>query len=105
MRSSSTSTTSSVSSSCTTSSRSASRRSRRRDEVTLRRGGAGGGVTAFMWAAFGLLACFVPIVLVVLLGREIDGVVALELGGTIATLLLLCLAQAFGRTSYFGLPI
>jgi multisubunit Na+/H+ antiporter MnhF subunit len=62
-------------------------------------------MTAFMWAAFGLLACFVPIVLVVLLGREIDGVVALELGGTIATLLLLCLAQAFGRTSYFGLPI
>lgn len=62
-------------------------------------------MTAFVWASFGLLACFVPIVLVVLLGREIDGVVALELGGTIATLLLLCLAQAFGRTSYFGLPI
>jgi multisubunit Na+/H+ antiporter MnhF subunit len=62
-------------------------------------------VTAFMWAAFGLLVCFVPLVLVVLLGREIDGVVALELCGTVTTLVLLCLAQAFGRTAYFGLPV
>ena len=62
-------------------------------------------MTAFMWATFGLLACFVPLVVVVLRGREIDGVVALELCGTLTTLVLLCLAQAFGRTSYFTLPI
>ena len=62
-------------------------------------------MTAFMWATFGLLACFVPLVLVVLRGREIDGVVALELCGTLTTLVLLCLAQAFGRTVYFGLPV
>jgi multisubunit Na+/H+ antiporter MnhF subunit len=62
-------------------------------------------VTAFTWAAFGLLACFVPLVLVVLLAREIDGVVALELCGTVATLVLICLAQSFGRTAYFGVAI
>jgi multisubunit Na+/H+ antiporter MnhF subunit len=58
-----------------------------------------------MWASFGLIACFVPLVFVVLLGREIDGVVALELCGTLTTLVLLCLAQAFGRTAYFTLPV
>ena len=62
-------------------------------------------MTAFMWASFGLLLCFVPLALVVLLGREIDGVVALELCGVVATLLLICLAQAFGRTAYFGVAV
>lgn len=62
-------------------------------------------MTAFMWASFGLIACFVPLVLVILLGREIDGVVALELCGTITTLTLLCLAQAFQHSAYFDLPI
>jgi len=62
-------------------------------------------VTAFMWASFGLIACFVPLVFVLLFGREIDGVVALELCGTLTTLVLICLAQAFGRTAYFTLPV
>jgi len=62
-------------------------------------------VTAFVWASLVLIVCFVPLSLVVLLGREIDGVVALELCGTLATLVLLCLAEAFHRPTYFGLPV
>ena len=62
-------------------------------------------MTAFMWASFGLIACLVPLVLVMMLGREIDGVVALALCGTVTTLALLCLAQAFQHSAYFDVPV
>lgn len=38
-------------------------------------------------------------------GRELDGVVALELAGSIAVLVLLCFAEGFHRSSYFDVPI
>ena len=39
------------------------------------------------------------------LGREIDGVVALQLCGTLTTLILICLAEGFHRSSYMGLAV
>jgi len=36
---------------------------------------------------------------------ELDGVAALELGGAIATLVLLCLGEAFHRSAYFDVPV
>lgn len=37
--------------------------------------------------------------------REIDGVAALELGGAVATMVLLCMGEGFHRSSYFDVPI
>ena len=62
-------------------------------------------MNAFAWASLGLIAGFVPLTGVVLVAREIDGVVALELCGTLATLALLCLGEAFHRSSYFDVPV
>jgi multisubunit Na+/H+ antiporter MnhF subunit len=62
-------------------------------------------VTAFTWASLGLICGFVPLIVFVLRAREIDGVVALELCGTLTTLTLLCLGEAYQRSLYFGLPI
>jgi len=62
-------------------------------------------VNAFTIAATALLAGFVPCGIVCLRSRPIDGVVALELGGAVATLVLLCLAEGFHRSSYFNLPV
>ena len=60
---------------------------------------------AFAIAATALLAGFVPLGWVALRGREIDGVAALELGGAVATLVLLCMSEGFHRSSYFDVPI
>jgi multisubunit Na+/H+ antiporter MnhF subunit len=52
-----------------------------------------------------LLLGFVPLGWVALRERELDGVVALELGGAVATLVLLCLGEGFHRSSYFDVPV
>ena len=62
-------------------------------------------MNAFAWASLGLVLGFVPLGAVVLLARELDGVVALELCGTLATLALLCLGEAFHRSAYFDVPV
>jgi multisubunit Na+/H+ antiporter MnhF subunit len=48
---------------------------------------------------------FVPLLGLVLLGRDIDALVALELCGTLTTLVLLCLAEGFHRSAYMDLPV
>jgi multisubunit Na+/H+ antiporter MnhF subunit len=62
-------------------------------------------VNAFTIAATALLAGFVPIGIVCVRGRELDGVVALELAGALAAMVFLCLGEGFHRSSYFGVPI
>jgi multisubunit Na+/H+ antiporter MnhF subunit len=62
-------------------------------------------VNAFLTAATVLLVGFVPVGVVCLRGRPIDAVVALELGGALATTILLCLAEGFHRSVYFDVPI
>jgi multisubunit Na+/H+ antiporter MnhF subunit len=62
-------------------------------------------VNAFTLAALALLAGFVPLGVVCLRERELDGVVALQLAGSTTTLVLVCLAEGFHRSSYFNLPV
>jgi multisubunit Na+/H+ antiporter MnhF subunit len=62
-------------------------------------------MNAFTWASLGLIAGFVPLAGLVLVGREIDGLVALQMCGTLATLALLCLGEAFHRSAYFDVPV
>jgi hypothetical protein len=55
-------------------------------------------MNAFETAATALLCGYVPLLFVVVRRRPIDGLVALELGGTLAVLILLCFAEGFHRS-------
>lgn len=56
-------------------------------------------------AATALLFCLMPIAAVCLRGEAMDRLVGLEAAGTVATLELEMLAEAFGRTWLFDLPL
>ena len=62
-------------------------------------------MNAFTVAATALLAGLVPCGIVCVRARPIDGLVALELVGAVATLVLLCLAEGFHRSAYFDVPV
>jgi multicomponent Na+:H+ antiporter subunit F len=59
-------------------------------------------VNAFLAAATVLLLGLLPCGFVAARSRPIDGLVALELGGTVTTLVLLLLAEGFHRSIYFS---
>lgn len=52
-----------------------------------------------------LLVALAPCLLVCLRGSLLDAFVALELATTVMTLVLVLLAQGFGRSSYYALPL
>ena len=56
-------------------------------------------------AALALLAGLVPCGVVCLGGSPVDRLVGLELAGTVDTLVLLVLAQAYDRAIYFDLAL
>jgi multisubunit Na+/H+ antiporter MnhF subunit len=62
-------------------------------------------VNAFTLAATVMLAGFVPILAVAVRSGPIDALAGLELAGALATTVLLCLAEGFGRSSYFDVPV
>jgi multisubunit Na+/H+ antiporter MnhF subunit len=62
-------------------------------------------MNAFEVAALALVTGFVPLLLVCVREREIDGVVALELAGALATLVLICLAEGYHRGIYLGVAV
>jgi multisubunit Na+/H+ antiporter MnhF subunit len=62
-------------------------------------------VNAFEVAALALVTGFAPLLWVCLREREIDGVVALELAGSVATLVLLCLAEGYHRGIYMSVAV
>ena len=62
-------------------------------------------MNTWLIAATVLLAGLLPCGWVLLRGRLTDAVVALELGSTIVTVVLVLLAEGFHRSSYFVLPL
>ena len=62
-------------------------------------------MNVFEWAATAMLAGFLPIGLVALRAGPVDALAGLELAGALATTILLCLAEGFGRSSYFDVPV
>lgn len=62
-------------------------------------------MNAFTIAALALLAGWLPLGYVVLRHRAIDGVIALELMGTVVVLVLLCLAAGFHRSYEYGVAV
>jgi multisubunit Na+/H+ antiporter MnhF subunit len=62
-------------------------------------------VNEFLLAATVMLAGFVPVGIVCLRAGPIDALAALELAGALATTILLCLSEGFGRSFYFDVPV
>ena len=62
-------------------------------------------MNVWLIAATVLLAGLLPCGWVLLRARLTDALVALELGATVVTLVLLLLAEGFHRSSYFELPV
>jgi multisubunit Na+/H+ antiporter MnhF subunit len=62
-------------------------------------------VNVWLIGATILLVALAPCLLVCLRGSILDAFVALELGTTVMTLALVLLAQGFGRSSYYALPL
>lgn len=62
-------------------------------------------MNAWLVAATILAASLAPLGWVAFRATPIEGVVALQLGGTTTALCLLCLAQGFGQSAYFNLGL
>lgn len=62
-------------------------------------------MNAFTVAATVLLGGFVPLGWAASRRRPIDGLVALELAGTLTMLALLCLAEGFHRSFEYGVAV
>jgi multisubunit Na+/H+ antiporter MnhF subunit len=62
-------------------------------------------MTAYFAAAAVMLATLAPLIVFALSASPPDGLVALNLGGTIATLVLLLLAEATQRQPFFDLAV
>jgi multicomponent Na+:H+ antiporter subunit F len=62
-------------------------------------------VNLWLTAATVLLVGLLPCGFVLLRGRPLEALVALQLGSTVSTVVLLLLAEGFHRSSYFTLPL
>lgn len=62
-------------------------------------------MNAFTIAATVFVALLVPLGLLATTRRPIDGLIALELGSTLSTLALICLAAGLHRSFEFGVAI
>ena len=62
-------------------------------------------MNAFLIAATVLIAALGPLLVVAARRRPIDGLVALEAVGAIATLTLVCLSVGLGQPTFFTVPI
>lgn len=62
-------------------------------------------MNAFVVAATVLLAALAPLLVAASLRRPIDGLVALEAAGAVATLALVCLSVGLGESLFFTVAI
>jgi multisubunit Na+/H+ antiporter MnhF subunit len=62
-------------------------------------------LNVWLSAATALLAGLVPCGWVLLRGRTVDALVALGLASTLVTVVLVLLAEGFGRSSYFTVSL
>ena len=62
-------------------------------------------MTAYFAAAVVLVAAMAPLLIFAIRAEPADGLVALNLGGTIATLVFLLLAEATERQPFFDLAV
>ena len=62
-------------------------------------------MNAFLIAATVLMAALAPLLLAASVRRPIDGLVALEAAGAVATLALVCLSVGLGESIFFTVAV
>jgi multisubunit Na+/H+ antiporter MnhF subunit len=62
-------------------------------------------MNAFTVAATALLVLLVPLGAVAVWRRPLEGLLALQLAGGLVTLAFVCFAEAFHRSTYFGVAV
>lgn len=62
-------------------------------------------MSAFLIAGTILVAFYAPLLWCAARRRAIDGLIALELAGTLTVLVLLCFAQGFSRSFEYGVAV
>jgi len=62
-------------------------------------------MNVWLWGATALLVGIVPCGWSAMRASRVDALVALELAGTVATLVLVLLSEGFNRASYMGVPV
>jgi multisubunit Na+/H+ antiporter MnhF subunit len=62
-------------------------------------------MNVWLWGATALLVGIVPCGWIAMRATRVDALVALELAGTVATLVLVLLSEGFNRASYMGVPV
>jgi multisubunit Na+/H+ antiporter MnhF subunit len=62
-------------------------------------------VNAFVIAAIAMLAAVIPCAIVIVRGKVMEAVVAYEAIGSVVIIVLVLLAQGFGRSGEFELPV
>ena len=62
-------------------------------------------MNVWLWGATALLVGLVPCGWIAMRETRMDALAALELAGTITTLVLVLLAQGFDRASYYTVPV
>lgn len=62
-------------------------------------------MNAFVIAGLALLCGWLPLLVVALRTKPLDGLVALEVAGTVAVLVLLCFAEGFHRSFEYGVAV
>ena len=62
-------------------------------------------MNAFVWAAIGFLFGFFPLLAIAVRRRPVDGLVALECGGVLLVLVVLCLSEGLHRSFVYTVAI
>lgn len=62
-------------------------------------------MNAFETAATALMFGYLPLGWVAMRRRAIDGLIALELGGALSVLVLVCFAEGFHRSFEYGIAV
>ena len=62
-------------------------------------------MNGWLWAATALIVLLAPLLVVALRGRALEGVIALEVAGTLAAVTLLLLAEGTNRQAFADLAL
>lgn len=62
-------------------------------------------MNVWLWGATALMLGFIPCGWIALSASRVDALVALQIAGTLTTLVLVLLSEGFNRASYMGLAL
>lgn len=62
-------------------------------------------MNVWLWADTGLLTCMIPCGIAAFRGSPMDRLLGLEMGGIVATMFLLVMAEALGRSNFYDVGL